>query len=483
MATPSGRSDSIRANFMLNPAGDEIVLDVSGDNIILVETGSIRGRQVSEGGLEIAQKIGEKVIAQLKSKPSDEYLRACATFLIIHAKDIKDANMQSIIKNLKELIAKSISGIESTTKEGETKVLAREGEVKERARGRPQAGMVLDMGTIGLEATIPTFDINKLKGIFPSSNEDVLIKELENISASITDLPFELERLKSNTNYADLKNFNLELMRLHAMEKHIQNEKKKLFAGRGSTNPQKSALLNKYAQVITDAYKEANVERIKFVKSAFSENPVYALAIPVRLTAGPAYYTASTKADIQKMAREGIPITTAGGDATCCASKERWEDAHKPGIGFKGYELGDKGIYFGRDQASYLNNVPGVNWDYALRTTLIHNIDGVSIPYLVAELAEKDLIPGNDTANRKIMDDNELRFPISQVEKGFRQIQEDFNFAQKQGLADSDTEVVFYNPRGALRIEGFIQANSAHQDDFIRAGAIKELLSEPEVDE
>ena len=187
---------------------------------------------------------------------------------------------------------------------------------------------------------------------------------------------------------------------------------------------------------IVDQHEALELERIDFVKTAFPDNPVFALAMPRAIGANTTFYTASSESKLQSIITKGI-VFNENDPATLYHPEFR----SKPTDKWEGLEMGQRGLYFSRDDLPYLSELSGS--PFALRMHSVSEIVGVSIPP-VAELKSAG-------------------FTEEQIEQGYAKIQKDYAFLQHEGLPPKDTEVVFTRANGTLIPNAIVQERNGQE--------------------
>lgn len=502
MATPS--PDAQIRDVNLHPEDYSLGVRVDGQPVIrrgLMGHTGVEARHFSPE----AQKAGEVVLKNLGETPNDPYLKACAQLILSkeHAGEVSP----ELISRLQAILTPAGAGRAPVAEPPGTG--DRERKTKMEEGGAARRGTDIERGPIGAVvrrgaaagpsdepvlghaaakgrdfdigglaeaaiAPIPVFHLSKLEIETTSPLQQELLKGCIDARDAVV-LPFELDALKSNPQYPKLQNYNLELMRVKAMANYIEDKRNEIIQrGESPDKKEAMALLNQYRDVLNNAYAEINSERIAFVKACFPENPVYALAIPIKLKAGAHYYTAGAEYHMKKIVFNGFVFT---GAATCCASPESWEKVEKSftttqeGRGFAGGEMGNKGYYFSLDGAPYANETA---YPFILETELMEDINGVSIPQVVSDLTIRT---GHNLAARK------NRFTPEEVEKGYAALQKDFGFLQNQGIQKAcDTEVVFINPQHKLRLASWQllpMPNRYSMDDIAAGLSIEDAVPPP----
>lgn len=183
-------------------------------------------------------------------------------------------------------------------------------------------------------------------------------------------------------------------------------------------------------RALTDRYNAVAAEKIVFVRANVRvEDQVYAMSIPRILEQGTPVFTANRSEKMQRI------LYTQG--------FSQFEDPTTPATFFApgfvvtgafsgGNEMGEIGHYFSKGTSnSYLNEDR-----IGLRCSLRADQEGTAI-MSVSELRAAGFSP-------------------EQIEGGYKRLQKDYPFIQNDGLYPKDTEIVYINPQGNLRIDEIV---------------------------
>lgn len=185
---------------------------------------------------------------------------------------------------------------------------------------------------------------------------------------------------------------------------------------------------------VAKLHEDLQLERIELAKKAYPDNPVFALAIPRAIGANTTFYTAAGEAKLHGIISRGIVF-----DESKPATMYDPNYQRKPDEQWEGLEMGQRGLYFSRDEVPYL----GIQAPYALRLHTTSAIEGVSIPP-VTELKKAG-------------------YSDEEINKGYDKIQKEFAFLQHEGLPPADTEVVFTKATGTLIPNAIIEAKDGSE--------------------
>jgi len=249
------------------------------------------------------------------------------------------------------------------------------------------------------------------------SNLSLEFKEV----AQQVQVPKELKSIKGDTK---LQQFNYRLRQLEAEVIAIEKKLNDLFKTKPKDEYKKlSAELYDVKNSIVKEFDKEMLAKMKYVKKTYPDNPVYAMANPRILEKGTLVFTAGQPEKMTRLLEKGF-VWIEENSATA------FSDTFKAVGKWGENEMGEKGHYFSRDTAAYLSDeLPS-----ALECQLNESMDGVGI------------LP--------IYELKTAKFTPEQIEKGYRQLQNEYAFLQNDGLPPKDTEIVFLYPEGKLRPVG-----------------------------
>lgn len=237
--------------------------------------------------------------------------------------------------------------------------------------------------------------------------------DLENIS-----LEFEIQ---PSANIDKPFMDSIELMKINRNLLELEDQVETLIKHLDDCHPTQVPHIRQQKKLLVDKYTELLKEKIEFVKTNFPNNPVYALAVPRTLRQGTLFFTAGSQEKIANLKQNGINLdsTSPATGLDPSARRGQW------GIN----ELGNRGIYFSKEEPAYL----GDNLPIAIGCKLLQDISGVS------------LIPISTLSDA-------FGFTDEEINKGYDQIQKEFTFLQHDGLYPANTEVVFTKNENILQL-------------------------------
>lgn len=282
-------------------------------------------------------------------------------------------------------------------------------------------------------------DIELSKSELRNLRIDDVMKSLE--EASKIEQPASLAGIVETR---ELKNYNYQLRQIEAQVYRLSQ-----YLHEPNPRADRKAAIRELNKELHDQYSKLQKEKEKYVKRAYPNNPVYAMAVSQVLPTGSTLYTCGTEQKIENIIEaQGFTRWVQNAPATCYGKnfvKNAW-----------GYnEMGEKGYYFSikTDDANpypYLgstghyvnpNNVMvEFTYTHALKCELSKNLQGVTVPSI--------------TELRK-----EFNFTSNELEYGYNQIHKNYPFLQSQGLYPKDTEVVFTASGKALKPVGIVTYN------------------------
>ncbi|WP_068469675.1 NUDIX hydrolase [Candidatus Protochlamydia phocaeensis] len=244
----------------------------------------------------------------------------------------------------------------------------------------------------------------------PKSDEKIAETEKQEATESVATVKIAKPFIES----AELKKINQDILVLREQIESLSHQYTNEPIG-----ARKLEILDEKQQLI-DQHTELTKAKVEFVKTHFPDNPIYALAIPQTLKKGMILSTAGKKAKIESLKEKGIIFNPAlpatGLDPSAVLGP--W------GIN----EMGDRGIYFSEGEPAYL----GDEYPIALGCQLTDDASGISIMPLSTL--------------------RHFGFTNEQINKGFDQLQKEFNFLQHDGTYPSNTEIIFVRNDNLLQL-------------------------------